>query len=273
MASENRFRPNIRVLQSFVRWIERPCFDPRFAKKWGLLYSASPEAAMCEATFWDILAGFGIDVEPNDLSDGQSAPDFLCHKNGLKFYVEVTCICLDTATGRTNLDAFGTATTGSRHYATLNRAIANECKDKTRQCANLDAPCLLGIGTFHFEASALVINQDCIGHLLTDEPQIAVAFDPIAGHGVGDPYQLTDFRRAPFTRLYGEQLEHMRQPISGLLIGGFGLMPPPLFGVLHPDARRPFDPTLLDRISFCRLNVNNLGDTVSAEWLRPIATE
>ena len=272
VSSPSGFRPNMRLLRAFKRWIELPRFDPKFATKWGRLCCNDLEAAMCEATYWDILAGFGVDVQPNDLG-GVSAPDYLCYKGGVKFYVEVTCISTQTATLTTNLEPFSPGDSGARHYGTLNTAIANECREKTRQCANLDAPCLLAIGTFHFEASAILINRDCMGMLLTDEPKFAWTFDPAVGHCVGEPYLQTDFRTAAFTRLSDGGPSQIRQPISGLLIGGFGVGKPPLLGVLHPDARRPFDWTLLDKVPFCQQRMDESNATVSVEWLGPPPTE
>src|SRR5262245_29739260 len=104
MSKSLTFQPNQRVLDEFFNWIEQPQFDQRHARHWGELYNNHPEAAMCEATFWAVLTDCGVSVSPNRyLDESKPSPDFLCHKGGVKFYVEVTCIQENTATRATSL--------------------------------------------------------------------------------------------------------------------------------------------------------------------------
>lgn len=262
--TEIGFRPDTRVLDKFIRWIER--FDQRHARMWAHRYNADPEAAACEAMYWGVLADCGVDVKPNaDLDAGERAPDFVCQKGDHKFYVEVTCIRIEIATGQTSLEHI--PTDGAQHYRPLNDAIYKEVVSKTKQCANLDAACVLAVGTFHYDASVSCIRKTFVEWLLTGETSLAWNFDPRRGRAVGEPFETTRFKSATFVRpsnLVG--VEPARQPISALLVAGFGCKPPNIFGAIHPHPVHKLDPALMDRIPFCRLNVDVNTATLSTEW-------
>ncbi len=263
-ATEIEFRPDTRVLDKFINWIEQ--FDQRHARMWGHLYNADPEAATCEAMYWGVLTDCGVHVEPNaDLNAGQRAPDFVCQKDDHKFYVEVTCIRIETATGQTSLEHI--PADGAAHYRPLNDAIYNEVVSKTPQCANLDAACVLAIGTFHYHASVSCIRKAFVEWLLTGETSLAWHFDPRRGQAVGEPFETTRLKSATFvrpSRLVG--VEPARQPISALLVAGFGAEPPSILGAVHPHPVRELDPMLLNRIPSCRLKVDITTATLSTEW-------
>lgn len=268
MGSAVGFQPDTRLIKLFVEWIKQ--FDSRHARNWARLYHADPEAAMCEATFWDVLTDCGVTVEPNaDLDHGEPRPDFRCSKAGYLFYVEVTCIHIETASRKTSLDHQPDFKKGGQSYGKLNDAIFNECRNKTPQCSDLDAPCLLGIATFHFQASVHCIKKTFMEWLLTGEANIGWDVDVRTGEAASDLYQVTHGRAAAFIRPDKDSgsIEHARCPVSGLLVGGFGVKPPSLFGLLHPRPVRGFDHRLLDRILFCRLVADYESGLMSTEWL------
>jgi hypothetical protein len=85
------------------------------------------------------------------------------------------------------------------------------------------------------------VEKGHLENLVTGDPKIAMAFDTTQARCVGEPYLMTEFDNAPFTRNWiGDQPTQTRQTISGLLVGGFGIASPRLLGVLYPEARRPF---------------------------------
>ncbi|GMU24349.1 MAG: hypothetical protein AMXMBFR13_44230 [Phycisphaerae bacterium] len=260
------FRPDTRVLDKFIAWIER--FETQHARNWARLYNADPEAAMCEAMFWGVLTDCGVTVEPNaDLGGLKKAPDFVCSKGGRKFYVEVTCILIDTATEHSSLPS--ASEPGARHYHHLNDAIFAEVTSKTPQCSNLDAPCVLAVGTFHYHASISCIRKTFVEWLLTGETNIGWYFDPSLGTAVGEPFQATNFKRAAFLKpspLIG--VEPARKPISALIVAGFGCKPPQVYGAIHPHPVREFEPDQLDLIPFCRVKYDILNASVTTEWTR-----
>jgi hypothetical protein len=263
MQSITDFRPNPRVLNEFVRWIEQPQFNPLHAKAWAKRYKNDPEGAMCEASVWAVLHDCGVTVEPNP----NTTPDFLCWNGGVKFYVEVTCIQVETATRKTNLRPIPEIQKATS-YQSLNEAIRGESINKTGKCANLDAPCVLAIGTFHPNASALAVNEKFMEWLHTD-PCIGMDFDPRAGQIVGEPYQVARLRKSVFRQLFEVGgVHHVRRPISALIVGGFGYEPPRLFGLLNPAPAREFDPRLLARIPFCVERADILKGQISVEWIQ-----
>jgi len=262
------FEPDTHLIKLFVKWIEQ--FDIRHARNWAKLYKVDPEPAMCEATFWGVLTDCGVTVEPNtDLDHGQPRPDFRCSKDGHVFYVEATCIHIETASRQTRLDHLPDFKKGGQWYGKLNDAIFNECRNKTPQCSDLDAPCLLGIGTFHRKASVLCIKKTFKEWLLAGEANIGWDVNVQTGEPASDLYQVTHGKAAAFIRPDKDtgSIEHARCPISALLVGGFGVKPPSLFGLLHPRPVRVFDHRLMDRIRFCRLATDYESGLMSTEWL------
>jgi len=71
--------------------------------------------------------------------------DYLCIRNGQYFYVETTCVTMKVATKKTGL------TDMLQHkaccYRLLTKKIFAEVCNKTPQCSNLGAPCLIAICT------------------------------------------------------------------------------------------------------------------------------
>ncbi|MBN1942118.1 MAG: hypothetical protein JW849_02380 [Phycisphaerae bacterium] len=262
---QSRFKPNPGVLDPFIKWIER--FDIRHAKAWGLQYNNDPEAAMCEATFWGVLQDCNVDVEPCDsLTGEESSPDFKCHKNGETFYVEVTCLQIESVTNKTSLSH--EAKDGAQFYTNLNSAIFEKIRRKTPQCSDLDAPALVAIGTFHFEASCLCVRKDNVEELLTGEQMISGRIDSQTGGAVGKPYISTRLKDAAFYKPQKSSgFKDARLPVSGVLIGGFGCEPPRVYGCLHPNAIREFNRQLLDRIEFCQLKVDDTDNGFITEWI------
>jgi hypothetical protein len=257
------FEPDTRLIKKFVKWIER--FDRRHARNWAKLYHVEPEAAMCEATYWGLLTDCGVEVEPNaNLAFSMKAPDYVCQKDGHTFYVEVTCIKIDTATNKTSLSHV--TPSSFQHYARLNDAIFSECRQKTPQCSSVSAPCLVAVGTFHHTASTICVAKHHLEDLLTGEPLLAWNFDGSRGEAVGDPYVVTHLRSAAFLMPSEGKAALARSPISGVLVGGFGCRPPDVYGLLHPNPGHAFDRALLDRIEFCRLSDGYETGDLSVEW-------
>jgi hypothetical protein len=133
----------------------------------------------------------------------------------------------------------------------------------------LDAPCLLGIGTFHFLASRFCVSNRFTEWLLTGEAKLAWNIDARTGDGVGPSYQTTNLKSATSVRpssLAG--IEPARKPISAIAVAGFGCAPPPILGALHFDPVREFNPSWLFRIPFCHLKVDFERGVLSTEWIQ-----
>jgi len=261
------FRPDKELHDRFLTWIES--FGSQPARNWPLLYKDSPEAAMCEATFWELMTNCGVDIAPQWDSLGmQTGPDFVCTKDGQKFYLEVTCLLKDRVTKETGLADVPDKEIGVQGFGDLNNAFFNEMKNKTPQCAHLDAPCILGLGTFHVQASSLCCQRQTLESLLTGKQLISQKVDTRTGSPVGDVYMSTQLESAAFIRPGGDAVvEYARSPISAILIGGFGITPPSIHGLIHPKPARQFDRALLSRIEFCRLKPDSPPGKLAVEWI------
>jgi hypothetical protein len=89
------------------------------------------------------------------------------------------------------------------------------------------------------------------------------------GQAVGDTYQITRLESSVFTRPGKiSSIEFARLPISALLVGGLGVNPPSIYGLLHPSPRLPFDPAILARLAFCKQHLDFGSGTISTEWVQ-----
>jgi hypothetical protein len=258
------FQPDTRLIRLFVNWIEQ--FDPQHARNWGRLYRNDAEAAMCEAAVWGLLVDCGVEVEPNiDVTGKTRSPDFACRKAGEVFYVEVTCIHIETASAKTGLPDHPTPS--FRFCGNLNKAIFGECQEKAAQCGFTDGPCLTAVGTFHKEASISSIQEAHVAELLTGEAMLGSDVDINRGVVVGNCYQTTHLRSAAFVKPGGREIVHARTSLSGILVCGFGASPPSVLGLLHPHPLHPFKRELLSRIPFCHLADGYQAGRLATEWI------
>jgi len=255
-------------IKAHRQWLST--FGPERARRWERLLTSNEEAALCEACVRELMEKHVDHVEPaEDLEGG--GPDFLCAVGEARFYVEATCLASDAVTGHTGLSARLDPKAGFRSYDDLTAKVQAAVKKKTPQCSDLDAPCLLAVGTFHFEASGLCGDELHTQHLLTSKTDISMAFDPEVGEFVGDMIPTTDLEYSSVLRGVSSTLaEAERRPISGILLCGFGCEVHgegwPVRGVLHPDSVRPFPRGLLPRIRFCELEPGFERGVLTPKW-------
>ncbi|HEX7447773.1 MAG TPA: hypothetical protein VF306_09525 [Pirellulales bacterium] len=261
-----RFQPNPALEHRYRKWLGQ--FDPRYTRSWEKTFRSLPQAAMCEATFWKILTDRGVTVQPNeDLTGATKAPDFLCTKDGSKFYVEVTCILSDTTARKTSLPAaLPNRVLHPFDVWGFNKAVQAECQQKVRQCGNVNAPCLLAVGTFHSAASSCCVKKLLLSGLLTGNMSIGWAVNLRVPRNRSTIRQTATLRNAPFACAAGSSIQPRWMPISALLLGGFGVVPWRRFGIEHPAPTRAFDIGLLPDIEFCRLAAHRTDGLLRTEW-------
>lgn len=253
------------VIQSHREWLER--FPSAHGNRWENLLRDQPEAAVCEACVRQVLDDHVEVVEPGE-DPSHGGPDFRCSQRGQIFYVESTCITSHVATEETGLSSTLDIDGGFREHSNLTRIILGECRNKARQCSKVDAPCLLAIGTLHFEASMVCCGQSHVEHVLTSRPSISMAFDAALAQAVGEMFQTTDLRWSAVIRpANGTLLEPARQSISALLVCGFGCRLWEVNGVLHPDPVRRFERELLPKIPFCRFTPEYSAGRLMVQWI------
>lgn len=243
------------------RWLGE--FDGVHRKKWDSLLKRDPEPALIEALVRAFLAQHVDAVEPAE-DPAKGGPDFRCRVGQKCFYTEATCIRKSSVVSKTGLpdgtDGF---------FSKLTDAFFQECIGKAKQCANLDNPCLLALGTLHFEASILCFGAREAELILTGEARLSWQYDERLGRLVGEPWQSTELRNSPFLKppkVGGGGIDFARQSISGVLLCGFGIWPPVVNGVLHPNAKRPFDRSLLPDVPFCRLEDSYQQGRLGVVW-------
>jgi hypothetical protein len=172
--------------------------------------------------------------------------DFQCHSNERSFFVETTTITIPIATSRTGL-SHGIEDSGPKFYGT---AIKNEVIQKSKQVAGLDRPALIFVTTLHWELSAIGLQTHHLEELLVGSSVITASLSRETGSAVGSPRNEATFDHS----LFFESRTNVprRQHFSGVLVGGFGLLPPDcqVKGVLHPQPARPFDPRCLSDACF-----------------------
>jgi hypothetical protein len=235
---------------SHIEWLQS--FKNRYKTRWEKLLKTDPEAAICEATSRALLQSQGVTVRPNeDLSIG--GPDYLCRRGDKDFYLEVTCITKDKVTEKAELDE---RPSSAGHYRLLTSVFRYELSQKVRQCSGLDKPCLVVLGTLHFQGGALCFRGRAVEDLLTGTGEIVIPYDSDRGEAVGDPHQITNLSNSAFIKFEtcgGTKIEFARSPISAVLLCGFGCQPPVVVGALHPNPKHPFERGLLPDLKFARL--------------------
>lgn len=255
------------LINEHCAWIKP--FGKQRLNKWEELLKVNPEAAICEASTRKLLAEHSIYVQPQeDISKG--GPDFLCVKNNKRFYVEATCITKETATNKAGLSDTLPGTSKVQRFALLTKRIFYEICSKTPQCSNLGAPCVIAIGTLHFQVGCICFNKHATEQLLTGTTFITAPINTQTGQAMREPYEATDLQDSVFIRpvkISPNEIEYARSPISAVLLCPFGSLPTKVIGVLHPNPNHSFDRTLLPKIEFCRLAEGYQIGQFKAEWI------
>ncbi len=242
-------------------------FDAGYLRNWENGLSSNEEAAFAEAWVRRLLQLYGITVEPNeDLTMKDRRPDFRCFSGDRKFYAEVTCIMIERATAKTGISM--EATGEACPFRPLNKAVFSKCRQKAqrKQCADLDAPVLVAIGTFQGFAGMDLDDKDFVSSLLTGESKIAWNSDLRNGRPAAESFGMTDFDGAVFLhRDATGEVGYVRNSISGLLLWRV-IEPPRVLGVLHPNPVRPFDPAILPQVEFGQVDIDWASRNMRVVW-------
>jgi hypothetical protein len=262
------FEQYARVIESHRRWLRS--FDAGYATKWERLVKGDSEAAICEAATRELFQGHGITVVPNEgLSHG--GPDYLCEHGGSHFYVEATCITKAKAARRSRLPDLPQAGGRTARFCLLTPVLLGKLCHKVPQVCNLEWPCVVVIGTLHFQASAVCFRRPFVEQLLSGTPKVAYPIDVRQGRAIGEPYQVTELSDSVFIRFEkgpDGRLESARNNVSAVLLCGFGCDPAEVVGLLHPNPKHGFDRRLLPGIEFVKL-VDGCWGTgrLAVEWV------
>jgi len=262
-------------LTAFAEWLEDE--DTSAAKQWSkrLKSADTPQAesAVAEAVVWDFI-GCRCDAIHLAEDPGRGGVDFECVAGGTSFLVEVTNISIQAAADASKMPD---TKLFKGYYGLLTARIRQKVRRKLEQAQNVQTkhPLLVAVTTLHQNASRSCVDRRAVEFAMSSPPSITSAWNPETGMSEGDLYQSTDLRQSVFLSPIpilgpdGKAIAQAKyQPISGFLLGGFGLEPRDvrMYGGLNPEAVRPFDALLFPDIPFCSFRTWPVSTSFEFSW-------
>jgi hypothetical protein len=255
------------IIKSHIEWLKN--YNKKRVEKWKDLLNSNPEAAICEACVRDSFARYVDEIQPNeDLSYG--GPDFLCSLCNQYFYVEVTCISIESATEATGLPHPPPRNSEAAYRNTLTEKILGELVNKTKQCSGRDHPCVLAIGTLHSRAGRHFVSEHDAKEVLTGTTHIRAKVNLKTGEMIAEPHNSTDLHDSSFIRFAKPEpisIEEARKTISAVLLYSLCHNPYQVIGLLHPKPNKPFPRELLSEIKFGKLKDDYDERKLEVEWI------
>ncbi len=244
------------------------------AKKWSNDLAscedeAKAEGAIAEALVWGFLRSKVTKIDSAD-DPSKGGPDFRCWTDPHSFFVEVTNISRETMTNVTHIIDCETTPFVGGHFRLATKQITAEVRAKAKQFSRrkFGCPLLVFVTTLHGQASRDVIAREHVPNILFDDGGFSGLVDLSGAENprvveLGETYGRSS--SICYIKMTGELT---RLHISGVIVGGFGDSPPPVFGVLHPFAAYPFDPSLLPGVPSATVVPWPLqfGDSFEIRW-------
>jgi hypothetical protein len=201
-------------------------FDPQYLANWEKLLNCDVEAALCETGVRRRLQNCAVALEPcENLTGDCRGPDFRCQVGTIHFYVEVSCVSIAAAERKTGMKNEVSRKPSPFNVMGMAEAIFGKCGDKAPQCANLDGPALVAVGTFHAAAAMAGFSKILVGNVLTGKTSFSQNISLKTGEPVGDTYLSTDFEKAAFLRRdHDDSVGFKRSSISGVVVFGLGTL-------------------------------------------------
>lgn len=264
------FDTDRQLIEEHRRWLDQ--HGAKHRRSWENGLSNDPEGACCEAGFRRLLQSNGCAVAPNEKTNSKGKmPDFRCESPEGPFYFEATCVQIKTIVDKYSLspEIRDLPTMEAFEENDIIPLFFDECRGKADQCAGMDAPSVLGIGTFHRVAGWISLEVDHVDKLLTGTEEFRIFFDPFMDGIAAGPIPLASLKES-FVLRYGvsiEEVERARRSISAVVLAYPNLSVfDRVVGVIHPDAARPFVSKLLPNVSFRRLVINDAEGWCEARW-------
>ncbi len=245
------------------QWLK--AFDSQYVVNWDRMLRNDDEGAMTEASVRRMLQHQGASVAPNEsLSGNCGGPDFRCVVKGEHFYVEVTCVLASVADNHRRATNLGGGVQSVAPFA-MTETIFRECQNKASQCSGLDGPALVAIGTWNTVAAMSGFHKVHLQSVLTGRTSMTWNVSTQTGSQVGDQQLSTELNAAAFIRPdRANGVGFARNSISGLLL--LNCSAQRVIGLLHPNPVRPFRPSLLPKIEFGRVTVDQASGILEVDW-------
>lgn len=261
-------------LTTFIEWLEEEnrTAAENWLRKLNSSQSNQVESAVAEAVIWDYVSSRCDSVRLAEVP-GVGGIDFEFGVASEQFLVEVTNISNEAAT---NASGMPEEQLFAGNYSLMTKKLRQKVRNKLKQARNQsDRPLLVAVTTLHENAGRTCVDRLAVEFAMGSAPKITSKWNPETGASEGDLYQSTDLSQSvflspkPVLGRDGEPIAHAKyQPISGFLLGGFGLNPNDVrvFGALNPEAIRPFDPKLLPDIPFCSFKEWPVTTSIEFTW-------
>lgn len=261
-------------LTAFAKWVgdKSSTTAINWSRRLNSSQSTQVEGAIAEAVIWDYLSSRCESVELAE-APGIGGVDFEFSVANNRFLIEVTNISCESATKATEMpdqELF------KGNYNLLTKNIRQKVRNKLTQARKQsEYPLLVAVTTLHQNAGIACIDRRAVEFAMGSPPKITSKWNPQTGDSVGDLYQSTDLSQSVFLSpipVLGPDGESVAQakyePISGFLLGGFGLNPKnvSVFGALNPEAKNSFDPKLLPDIPFCSFKEWPVTTSIDFTW-------
>lgn len=261
-------------LTAFAEWIGVEDYQAglKWSSRLGSGNDESAGSAVAEAVAWDYISSRSDSVRLNDKL-GIGGVDFEFSVDGYTYLVEVTNISTEAASTASGMPD---EERSSGYYGLLTKNIRQKVRGKLRQArCQSQYPLLVFVTTLHRNASCSCINHGAVEFAMGSPSRITGEFNPSTGEVEGDLYESTDLAQSVFltNRLLYEPdglpiAQAKYQPISGFLLGGFGLSGKDVsvLGALNPEATRPFNPDALPDIPFCSFQTWPAKEMLAFSW-------
>ncbi len=261
-------------LTKFADWLaaQNGTAAAQWSRRLNSTESEQAEGAVAEAVIWDFIGCRSDSVRLAETPD-EGGIDFKFAVERQPFLVEVTNVSIEAATSGSGMPD---AELFKGFYGLLTSRIRQKVRNKFKQARQqAEYPLLVAVTTLHWNASHTCVNRLAVEFAMSSPPRITSKWNPETGMSEGDLYQSTDLSQSvflsptPVPGPEGEPIVQARyQPISGFLLGGFGLRPQEVrvYGALNPEACHPFNPGLLPDVPFCSFRQWPVSSTLAFSW-------
>jgi hypothetical protein len=223
----------------------------------------NPESARAEAVIFSMLYSNGLTVE-NHEDPSHGGPDFICRSNAYNFFVEVSCLQINSVVKSSSIPNEALKKSAAFTYNLITNLLRSKASSKVKQLSSKKLPRILAITTEHSSADILMGSMAAESLLVSDQ-KIAVTLNQSES-----AFELfSDLKESVFFRFSANgSIEPCRQSISAILLVQIFPTECRVVGILNPVPSVEFDIQLLPNIPFVRVNSWPIQQNrIKTEWV------